>query len=370
MNSFAIYRLPYADSCTLVEQRSEPLVLYDLQQLNDRCGFVVAPFAVSRECPIVVISPDSVRQFQLDAKPMPSLSCHLADADISYTTENNSSSMEDVYATDFAHFHQALKSGRFQKLVLARCVAKKRQAHADPMRLFLSACQHYPRLFIAMVSTPQTGTWIVATPEVLLQQEGEQWRSIALAGTMQLTPDEMAGEGERRTWGEKDIREQRYVASFIAQELQRMGIPYEEQGPRTVRAAHLVHLRSDFVFRLGQSWSKRRGDLLAAFHPTPAVCGLPREEAQQFILHNEHVHRSYYSGFMGPLGIDMPTDSEVSSVTHLFVTLRCVQVCKSAYLMYAGGGILPDSLQQMEWMETEAKLYTMSRLIREDTEVS
>ena len=41
------------------------------------------------------------------------------------------------------------------------------------------------------------------------------------------------------------------------------------------------------------------GDLLQELHPTPAVCGLPKEEAFRFIPDNEGYDRSYYSGFTG-----------------------------------------------------------------------
>lgn len=362
MSSFAIFRLPHADSCTLVkQQQGEPAVLHSLVQLNGRRGFVIAPFAVSRQCPVVIISPDSVQQLPLDGTPLPMLHCCLAATDVCEPAAV-SPDVDENYAADFTCFHQALLAGQFQKLVLARSIATPRHADADPVLLFQNACQLYPRLFIALVSTPQTGTWLVATPEVLLQQEDCRWRSIALAGTMQLTPDELSGEGERRTWAEKDIREQRYVASFIAQALQRLGIDYEEQGPRTVRAANLVHLRSDFLFSLDQKWNQRLGDLLAALHPTPAVCGLPREKAQRFILDNEHSPRSYYSGFMGPLAIGKQPGRE--SATQVYVTLRCMQVTEKTYRLFAGGGLLADSRLQTEWEETEAKLYTMNRLIQ------
>jgi isochorismate synthase len=121
-----------------------------------------------------------------------------------------------------------------------------------------------------------------------------------------------------------------------------------------VRAANLVHLRSDFTFTLYNN--ARVGDVLQLLHPTPAVCGLPKKEAYGFILDNEHTPRLYYSGFMGPLNL--------SSVTHLYVSLRCMQITNSLYRLYAGGGLLKDSVEEQEWMETEAKMETMRRVLK------
>ena len=54
----------------------------------------------------------------------------------------------------------------------------------------------------------------------------------------------------------------------------------------------------------------------------------------------------------------------IKSQTHLYVSLRCMQITDSQYRLYAGGGLLKDSVEEQEWMETEAKMETMRRVIR------
>ena len=129
---------------------------------------------------------------------------------------------------------------------------------------------------------------------------------------------------------------------------------FHEEGPRTVRAANLVHLRSDFTFTLPDDG--HIGNLLQVLHPTPAVCGLPKREAFRFIVSNEHSPRRYYSGFMGPL--NLPT-----SGTHLYVSLRCMNIVGNRFYLYAGGGLLTSSTEHQEWQETEAKLQTMQQVL-------
>ena len=342
MAAWALYRLPHADRYVRIRQTSgEPEALLSCSQLNGREGFVVAPFDIRPDQTALLIRPDAVEAYPLSGSP-----------GISGKSEKSGiSSPSPSYAVDFANFHAQLLSGTFRKIVLARCADETTAEPVSPEELFLRACQRYPRMFIALVYTSQTGYWLTATPEILLDNEGQQWRTIALAGTMKLEADQLQGEGETVTWSTKNIQEQRYVATYITECLERFVCDFHEEGPRTVRAANLVHLRSDFTFMLPDT--DHLGDLLQTLHPTPAVCGLPKQDAFRFITHNEHTPRRYYSGFMGPIG---PS-------THLYVSLRCMNIEGRRYHLYAGGGLLKDSILEQEWLETEAKLETMRSLL-------
>ena len=403
MRGTAIYRLPYSGICTLIEGNVSEMA--SCAGLNGRRGFVVAPFEVTAQQPILLISPDRVKSMEPADVDDASLS-------ISHTplaTDSNSQSPESYplstlhlhYSIDFANFHAQLQEGVFDKIVLARCVAEPNDGQQTPVQLFRKACQLYPRLFVALVTTPQSGTWLTATPEILLEGSGTAWRTVALAGTMRLEGEQLAFDtppspdgkqmGDVR-WSTKNIQEQRIVATYVIecleQFLTRLGGgagcsgDFREEGPRTVRAANLVHLRSDFTFTLPDT--SRLGDLLQALHPTPAVCGLPKREAFRFIVQNEHTPRRYYSGFMGPLDMEQPTavaDSPIAGAnsptavadsptagaafpqTHLYVSLRCMSLARDTYYLYAGGGLMKDSNEEQEWQETEAKLETMRSLL-------
>ena len=100
------------------------------------------------------------------------------------------------------------------------------------------------------------------------------------------------------------------------------------------------------------------GDLLQELHPTPAVCGLPKEEAFRFIPDNEGYDRSYYSGFTGWLDTEGHTD--------IYVNLRCMEIKPGEAILYAGGGILASSEVESEWMETGDKMNTMRSILHPD----
>ena len=170
---------------------------------------------------------------------------------------------------------------------------------------------------------------------------------MALAGTMKY-------EGEDMKWSAKNQEEQRLVADYIRTCLQPFTSELTETEPYTARAAHLVHLRTDFTFRLKES--QQLGSFLSTLHPTPAVCGIPKEDARSFINQNEHGEREYYSGFSGFLGD--------KGEAKLYVTLRCMHFSRKTCRLYAGGGLLKESTEENEWQETEAKLDTMRQLLK------
>ena len=345
MPAFAVYRLPYGTFATMVQQTDgEPAALLSCAELNGRSGFVMAPCEITDSHPILLIRPDKVERVALGR----------SEGVKSKGVKESGDAVKSrgYYAVDFANFHSQLELGTFRKIVLARCAEEKLSESIPPMELFYKACDLYPRMFISLVCTEKGGSWLTATPEILLEGRGSDWRTMALAGTVRLEGEQLSGEGETVSWSTKNIQEQRYVATYIAECLEQFTSDFSEEGPFSVRAANLVHLRSDFTFTLPSK--ERLGDLLQTLYPTPAVCGLPKREAFQFITHNEHTPRQYYSGFQGWLG---------EEETHLYVSLRCMRMEDRHYYLYAGGGLLKDSTEDQEWQETEAKLETMRRVL-------
>lgn len=332
--SYAYYRLPYADTYTIIRSENPERVLTSYEEIGRESGFVIAPFLNSRKTPIVLIKPDTKEE-----KPVPQSNDNPKNPEPEETT------ITEQYEKAFDVFHEAITQGHFMKLVLSRSFEREMPS-VEPVTLFLEACRRYPRLMIMLVSTKTTGTWLVASPEILLTGDGSWWRTMALAGTM---PYE---EGYQE-WNEKNRQEQRFVEAYIEDRLSDFSIEILKDGPRTKRAGNLVHLCTDFRFHIAEGCYV--GEVLASLHPTPAVCGIPKMKARDFILFNENTQRSYYSGFMGPVNID--------SATHLYVSLRCARLEENRAILYAGGGIMPDSTLRSEWDETEHKMKTINALL-------
>ena len=332
MAALAMYRLPNEVQVTrLVQTEGEPEQLQSVAELNGKEGFVIAPFAVSGECPVLLMHPDCVSQFAVSER-----------LDVSDEEMPSKEDEKAHYAHDFGCFHEELEKGAFRKIVLARC-SHVDAAVSSAEELFLRACRLYPRLFVALVSAPQSGTWLMATPEVLLSGEDGDFSTMALAGT-QKSPE----------WSEKNREEQQYVTDYIERCVKGFADGYTLNGPYTTMAAHLYHLRTDIQFRLSDT--HRLGDVLERLYPTPAVCGIPKAETREFILKNEHRPRKYYSGFVGPISPE--------GKTALFVSLRCMNILPDGSChLYAGGGLLKESEMEKEWAETETKMQTIKRVL-------
>lgn len=353
-----------------MQNDDDPEELYSIDELNGKSGFVIAPFDATETCPILLMRPDIVKTFRLKtekedavkagAKEVKAETKETAKVETVETVSNfakASDAEKRSYAEDFEDFHDQLEEGRFDKIVLARCShITSKTAHEKAEDLFKKACKMYPRLFIALISTAQSGTWLMATPEVLLSGNGCEFKTMALAGTQQAPPSDIVADKpvEGVEWSQKDREEQLYVSDYIEDVLSEFTDHCHKKGPYTTMAAQLYHLRTDFTFRLDDT--DLLGDVLDALFPTPAICGIPKEETRQYILANESIDRKYYSGFVGPL---MPNGD-----THLYVSLRCMNIHPGGkFDLYAGGGLLEESIMEKEWDETEAKMQTMKRVI-------
>ena len=366
MTAFAYYRLPCEQHATYVAQHvGEPEILSSVAQLNGKEGFVIAPFQPSAECPVVLIHPDEKRVIHLtgenfeggqDEKNSDGGQNGGLKDENGGLKGNGKSEEKDGYVRDFGCFHGQLQKGEFRKIVLARRSVQTTRLSAEA--LFAKACRMYPRLFVALVCSEASGMWLMATPEVLLNGRAGEYHTMSLAGTQKAPMISLCPIPHEATegleWPQKDQEEQQYVTDYIEACIRTFSDDYRLQGPYTMTAAHLCHLRTDIHFRL--PCADVLGDVLEALYPTPAVCGIPKEPARRFILRHEHEPRRYYSGFVGMLS--------PRADTHLFVSLRCMRLLPGGICeLYAGGGLLKESKMEKEWRETEAKMQTMMELV-------
>lgn len=116
--------------------------------------------------------------------------------------------------------------------------------------------------------------------------------------------------------------------------------------------------------------------LVKAIHPTPAVCGFPKEAAKRFILQNENYNREFYTGYLGELNfqeikkrnvnrrnVENRAYTSVKRVSDLYVNLRCMKVNGNQAFIFVGGGITKDSNAEAEWEETVNKTQTMKNVL-------
>lgn len=261
-----------------------------------------------------------------------------------------------------------IRAGRFRKVVLSR--KEKIETQLDAVTIFKALLKKYSGAFVYLWFHPESGFWLGATPEGLLEMERNRFHTMALAGTQSF-------KGTLQVqWGVKELEEQRMVSDYLLKNLQELTErPVEHSGPHTIKAGSLLHLRTDIQGFLRKGSTGLVG-LLDILHPTPAVCGLPKEAARNFILENEGYNREYYTGFLGEINLSTRQNRSSNSRNQehqaygsvvrrssLFVNLRCLKLKEGQARLYVGGGITADSNPSLEWEETENKSHTMKSVL-------
>lgn len=237
-----------------------------------------------------------------------------------------------------------LKESNMKKVVLSRKQSiKKRTTDLDILTKLLN---HYPGANCYFFYHPKVGKWMGATPEILLQVEDGKLETMSLAGTA------IFKENNTHIWGKKELEEQGLVTDFIVQSLKNSGAKeLKKSKVKTVQAGSLIHLRTDINAVID---NQDKSKFIEALHPTPAVCGLPRDKSKEFIIANENYDRSFYTGYLGIV------ENEKASY---FVNLRCMELHEEHVDIYVGGGITELSNPKDEYDETANKLMTMKRLL-------
>lgn len=221
--------------------------------------------------------------------------------------------------------------------------------------------EKYKNAFVYVWFHPKVGLWLGATPETLLQVSDANFKTMSLAGTQVAKNDsEFKSAGKNKVvWKNKELEEQQLVTDFIESQLATIASNLKIDKTETIRAGNLLHLRTKVEGKLLESASLK--SLIRALHPTPAVCGLPRNLAKDFIINNEHYKRSFYTGFLGELNIQGSKFKVQSS--QLYVNLRCMEINHKKASIYVGGGITKDSIAKNEWEETVSKSETMKKVL-------
>lgn len=258
----------------------------------------------------------------------------LSDVILEFPNENQERYVEKISAViDF------IKENNLKKLVIARqkLVPYSRLNDAGKINLtqiFLNVCKAYPNAF-AYFFNKDGKCWIGAFSEVLgkFNKETSEFETMSLAGTLPVNED----------WTAKEIEEQKPVTDYILNILRNYSENVEQSETTDHISGNIKHLRTDFKAKIDKKDLER---LISDLHPTPAVCGIPKDFCKSAIERFEILRRKFYAGYIRV---------ETESYIQYFVNLRCAEFTKNAAIIYVGGGITAQSNPEKEWQETELK---------------
>lgn len=230
-----------------------------------------------------------------------------------------------------------LRAGAASKVVLSRDIVVSAALPIDERFLVERLAELYPTTWVYAVEG-----LIGATPEMLAAMDGNLVVSRVLAGTSQ------PGQGQSLLTSRKERSEHHFAVESVARALSPMSedlwVPAE---PELLELPNVTHLSS-------RVQADVRGanvlDVIDALHPTAAVCGTPTELAFDLLENVEGDQRGRYSG---PVGwIDSSGSGEFG------IALRCGQLSEDhkQLRIFAGAGIMPDSVPEVELAETRSKM--------------
>ena len=242
----------------------------------------------------------------------------------------------------------AIDGDALDKVVLARRVALMLGEAMDPLLVLSHLEAETPGCYHFALRPADGPAFVGASPERLFRRNGRTVVSEAVAGTRPRGDTEVEDEAFRKELlqNPKERREHAFVEEAIRADLEEVCTTVQRPEPTgelaLARGRHL-HSRLTGTLRPGT----RTTDVLEVLHPTPAVGGVPTDNAVAAIRAQEPFDRGWYAGPVGWVGRD---------AAEFAVGLRAGLVEESQIALFSGAGIVEGSTPDREWEEIEQKI--------------
>ncbi|WNH10504.1 chorismate-binding protein [Thalassobellus suaedae] len=354
---FVVYRKPNEIKVSGMLQSTDDLIF--TKDFTEK-GFVFSPFDDAEKTVLMPIEASEV--ITTTEQPV------IPDgAKVQSIQDNTLADSKSIHIKLVNKGVEAINKGVFKKVVLSRKETVELEEN-NPISIFKRLLNKYASAFVYCWYHPKVGLWLGATPETLVKIEGTRFSIMALAGTQDY-------KGSLNVvWQDKEKQEQKFVTDFIVDSLQDTVEHLQISKTETVKAGNLLHLKTMISARLKPNSALK--DVITNIHPTPAVCGLPKQEAKVFIVKNEDYKREFYTGFLGELNLDIvkaPRSGKrnienrayaiTKKSTQLYVNLRCMQIQDNKAIIYIGGGVTINSHADSEWEETVSKSQVIKSIL-------
>ena len=329
---FVIFRFPKKKRVHVFFQRDT--FLYTMDDNYNRSGFIMAPFLVSKE---KIFIPDTLkRSFNFTCKPF----------DLKSNKKKKSTLGErENFIALIKKAKDLIVTQKAIKIVVSRVINVKK-TEKSVIDVFKKLLNNHFESFVYLWFHPKVGTWLGASPELLMSLKKEKLKTVSLAGTLKYI--------KKSLWTYKEREEQEIVTQNIIRSLQNYfkKVDFKKGKLKTFKTGDMVHLRTK-ITAFSNFFSIKK--IIEILHPTAAVAGYPKDIAVSFIKKNENYKRDFYTGFLGVV--------QDAKNGFFFVNLRCANFTSKGYQIYAGAGITNSSDLEKEWLETEEKVLTIKNVL-------
>ena len=247
-----------------------------------------------------------------------------------------SAETHEEYLEKLQQVIEVIKENQLPKLVLSRRKIFTDFNEINLEESFNNLCKAYPNA-LRYIFIKDDKAWMGAFSEVLgkFNKSTHEFETMSLAGTIPVS----------ESWTDKEIEEQKPVSSYIRNVLEKFNTESEIQESETYDhiSGNIKHLKTDFKLKINP---EDLDSIIEELHPTPAVCGIPKDFCKKKIQEFEKFPRELYAGFIR---------IETYDFIQYFVNLRCAKLYSDSVHLFVGGGITSQSNPEKEWQETELK---------------
>src|ERR1700722_7441610 len=228
----------------------------------------------------------------------------------------------------------------------------------NPLTLYRALRFVNPSPYMFCLRLGERFALVGSSPEVHVRLRGRKIEIRPIAGTRKrgATSDEDELLAEELLADPKERAEHLMLVDLARNDVGRIskyGTVKVTEFMSVERYSHVMHIVSNVVGELEQGYSAY--DVMRATFPAGTVSGAPKVRAMQLIYEFEKAKRGVYAGAVGYFGFDGQLDS--------CIALRSVVLKDGIAYVQAGGGVVADSVPELEYQESVNKAMATFRAI-------
>jgi menaquinone-specific isochorismate synthase len=243
---------------------------------------------------------------------------------------------------------EEIKHEKIEKVVIARRVENEITTPISWQNILDSLNNKYPTCTNFLFKSGKS-IFFGSTPEILIKYSGNDFFTEALAGSIKRGIDSEQDKllESELLKSEKNKAEHEAVIDYIKKSVFNFVDKVEiVNKPVVKKLPNIQHLQTSVTGKLKSK--DQIFKIITSLFPTPAVCGIPKEQSLNMIEKTEQFDRGLFSGLIGWFNAD--------NYGEFFVTIRSALVKDNKLYAYAGCGIVEGSNATEEFEETQLKL--------------
>lgn len=262
---------------------------------------------------------------------------------------------EEAWHTQITSATRRMKAGELDKVVLSRTCDIAFDTPIEPLDALANLETRYASAYRFLIEPEPGSAFFGATPELLIELNGRDFKTAGLAGSIKrgATPKDDDQLGAQLWSNPKERHEHGLVVDSLRDLLEprsrELIIP---EVPGLLKLSNIQHLYTPIYGELNADATDVSVlPMVEWLHPTPALGGYPRNIAVETIINTETISRGWYAS---PVGwVDARGDGTFA------VAIRSAVSSGNQARLYAGAGIVSESVPEREWDETRLKFRPM-----------